>query len=870
MVIYRSMKPTQSALALVLLSAFSAAEIPKPNDAPKPKTPTESAAAFHLPEGFRMESMASEPLIASPTGLCWDERGRMFVCELHGYNLEGQLEIEDLNKTGELDTQVRRVEAAPKYKEAALAGTFGTVKLLRDTDGDGRMDSVEVWAKDLPPAYGIVPARGGIIVACAPDIVFLKDSKGDGKADTREVLFTGFKTGELWRGINTPRWGDDGWIYFGRGWAGSTITGPKLARPVTLPDTDFRIRPDGSAIEPVTGATHTFGFAMTEAGERFTVDTTVPAIYIAPLPWRYLERNPDAATPGLEVRTGDSHAWSLAAPHPWRKRRAEDPAYYQYYHSHYGAAESDADGWFTAACGPLIYRDQILPGLRGQYFVCEPSGNIIHRAVITPEGTVRNVKRKEGEEKSEFGATRDQWSHPVYLTHAPDGCIWVVDYYREIIEDYSAIPRHLQQQYGVYNGHDRGRIYRITHKDASLTSSPNMASLDRTALVREIRSPLLWRRQTAHRLLVERGEKTATVPLREALSAAESDAEAIITALYTLDDLDALTAADVVPFLNHRDESVRVIALQLADRWFSKDARALDAALSAATQERSPRVLLQDALSLGESKDARALAALAALAKDHADLRWMDTALLSSLHKRGAEMLSLLLPEPGRAGALLPKLAKAIASRGDGDEISLALAYTARAPESIKADLQRTLTAVKAKPASAKTATPIPTPEPIANPVSDETFRKYTAALAAERDLKRGHEVYQQTCALCHQIGNEGHAFGPDLIGELGVAEESLVRRALVPNERIRPGYEATMVDLRDGTSTAGLLKNDDATSLTLANPGGVEQVLLKKDVTGIRRLQTSLMPSFADALSPEDLANVLGWLRSQLRVPGK
>jgi hypothetical protein len=94
----------------------------------------------------------------------------MFVCELHGYNLEGQLDIEELNKTGRLDTQVRRVEADERFKRAAKVGTYGVVKMLQDTDGDGRMDKAVAWATNLPPAYGIVPARGGVIVACAPDM----------------------------------------------------------------------------------------------------------------------------------------------------------------------------------------------------------------------------------------------------------------------------------------------------------------------------------------------------------------------------------------------------------------------------------------------------------------------------------------------------------------------------------------------------------------------------------------------------------------------------------------------------------------------------------------------------------------------------
>src|SRR6266545_1551662 len=508
-------------LAAMLLVAADAAEIPvatgipNPGDAPKPMSPEESARAFQLPEGFRIEVVASEPLIASPSAVCWDERGRMFVCEVHGYNLAGQLDIEELNKIGKLDTQVRRVQADEKFKRAARAGTFGVVKWLRDLNGEGRMDAADVWATNLPPIYGLVPARGGVIVACAPDIVFLADRGGDGKAETRDLLFTGFPTGELERGINAPQWGADGWIYFGRGWGGGKITGPHLPEPVELPGSDFRIRADGSAIEPVTGATHTFGFAMTDAGDRFTVTTTIPGIFVAPLPWRYLARNPDAATPSLEAPTGDRRAYSISKPHPWRQKRADDPAYFKYYNARYGAAESEADGWFTAACGPLVYQDRVLPGLRGQYFVCEPAGNLIHRALIESNGSALKLRRAPGEEKSEFAASTDAWSHPMNLTHGPDGSIWVTDYYREIIEDYSAIPRHLQQQYGVYAGHDRGRIYRLTHRDAPPAPSADMSALDTKALARECGSPLFWRRQTAQRLLVERGEKDAAPALGE-------------------------------------------------------------------------------------------------------------------------------------------------------------------------------------------------------------------------------------------------------------------------------------------------------------------------------------------------------------------
>lgn len=103
---------------------------------------------------------------------------------------------------------------------------------------------------------------------------------------------------------------------------------------------------------------------------------------------------------------------------------------------------------------------------------------------------------------------------------------------------------------------------------------------------------------------------------------------------------------------------------------------------------------------------------------------------------------------------------------------------------------------------------------------------------------------------------------GPDLLGQVGLGEEALLKEVLMPNERIRPGYETTVVTLAEGNPVSGVLREDGATSVTLALPNGVTSVLLRKDVTGVRRVEASLMPSFAETLSPADLAHVVEGLR--------
>ncbi|MBI4601585.1 MAG: hypothetical protein HY721_06455 [Planctomycetes bacterium] len=153
-----------------------------------------------------------------------------------------------MNQAGVLDKSVRRIPASPEATARAEKDTYGTVKLLRDLDGDGRMDRSTVWADRLPPCYGLVEALDGVIVLCAPDIAYLADRDSDGEAEVREVLFTGFGAGELWTRINSPRWGLDGWIYAAPGHGSDgAIRGPRLRGEVRLGSTCFRFKPDGSA-----------------------------------------------------------------------------------------------------------------------------------------------------------------------------------------------------------------------------------------------------------------------------------------------------------------------------------------------------------------------------------------------------------------------------------------------------------------------------------------------------------------------------------------------------------------------------------------------------------------------------------------------
>ena len=662
------------------------AEIPKPTDAPRPLSPQDSHATFRVPAGLKVQLVAAEPLIHEPSGVCWDAKGRLFVSELHGYNLEGQFDIEEANKTGKLDMEVRRIAAPPEAKAKADAETYGTIKLLADTDGDGVMDKATVFADHLPACYGICVARDGIIATAAPQIIYLADRDGDGVAEVREVLYEGFAEGIFERNINQPQWGHDDWIYAGAGAGGGRITGPYLEEPVNLPAADFRFKADGSAIEPLVGRTHTFGIALTDRDEKIVINTTVAGILTAPVPWGALARNPDYAIGSVEYPLGGGRAYPTSKPHPWRTKREENAEFAKFYKDRYGIAESAASGYYTSCCGPLFYDDTALPGLAGQLFACEPSQNLITRGVIGRQTGSQNgrmtLSRLPEEAEDEFFTSTDIWFHAMALAHAPDGGMAVVDFYREIIEDYSAIPRYLQQQYELDHGKDRGRIWKIVPEQPLPVASADMSGLSTDALAQELASARFWRRQTARRLLVER-KATAAAPAIAKLVTPSAPRPAVVNALHTLAALGASDPATIRTALLHADAAVRTHAVAVAEPLLRAD-RGLCDALLTLVDDPDADVVRRVALALGAANDPRTLDALAGIARRSGDVPWMDAAVMSSLAGRAGQMLGLLLASPdtiGQAGRLVGPLATAVAARRQPDEFSTAITAIAAAKE---------------------------------------------------------------------------------------------------------------------------------------------------------------------------------------------
>lgn len=463
------------------------------------------------------------------------------------------------------------------------------------------------------------------------------------------------------------------------------ITGPNLKEPFKLGGSDFRIKADGSAIEHVNGSVSTFGLTMNDIGDRFPSSGGNPARYALPLPRDYLARNPHVSTPGsTQIAADYGNGYRLSDPHPWRVKRGKDPAWVKFY----GQRETNSN-YFSGGCSTTFYGGRLFPDeYHGNVFYCEPSLNIVHRSVVTRDGAGYVARRAPDEQESEFLASTDQWFRPMNLRVGPDGALYIVDMYREIIEDYSAVPRFLQQQYGLNKGKDHGRIWRLRPVQKNSTSRAVLGRATVMELTQALADDNPWRRSTAQRILIEQDFPDTRDSLVQLIRNRGTAPSGVIRALQTLRSLKLLKASDVQFALVHEHYGVRLHGLRLAGPWIDSN-QVLRGQLIGLRKDQDPRVRLQLAMTLGESKQGWPVESLVDLAQRHGSERWMATAILSSANNRNGgrlllELLSKIELSSGARG-LLESLAKTVGGRRDVEQ----MAATLRVVSSLNTDIQK-------------------------------------------------------------------------------------------------------------------------------------------------------------------------------------
>ena len=440
------MKIALSSLCFSLLLSFTSAllaqeeRIPHAQDKPPGPalSPAEAIAKMTMPEGFTVELVASEPDIVNPVAMTIDERGRFWITESLEYP--------------------RRSPGPGKDR----------VKILEDTDADGKADKFTVFMEGLNIPSGIAVGHGGVWVVNSPDILFVQDTDGDGKADTSEVVVTGFGRDDTHELPNSLTWGPDGWLYGLNGVfnPAHVVYGPKNPnfkegqKPWDFTCAMFRIHPKTREFQVFCeGTSNPWGIAFNDEGEAF-----ISACVIDHL-WHLTET-------GYYHRQGGPYP-----PFTWKIESIVS-------HKHQKAAYCGIH-WYDSDAYPEQYRKQLYMGN-------------IHGSCINADSIERFESTYKASPEPDLLSANDAWFMPVVQKTGPDGCLYILDWYDRYhcYQDANRDPAGIDRL--------KGRLYRLRYKDTPRAKSEDMAKLDDQELVGQLASRNGYRRDIAQRLLTER------------------------------------------------------------------------------------------------------------------------------------------------------------------------------------------------------------------------------------------------------------------------------------------------------------------------------------------------------------------------------
>jgi putative membrane-bound dehydrogenase-like protein len=573
------------------------------NVEPTARSPQASLHSIHTRPGFQVELMVSEPLVQSPINIAWGPDGKLWVVEMGDYPL-----------------------GADNHGKAG-----SRVKYLESTKGDGRYDKATLFLDGLHYATGVMPWGKGVLITCAPDILYAEATKGSGKADVVKKLYSGFVQGNPQHRCNGLTYGLDNWIYGANGDSGGNVRSAKTGKLVGISGRDFRLRPEDGAFETATGGSQ-YGRCRDDWGNWFGCNNSAP-MYQFVLDDHYLRRNPYLRSPDPRVQVSVAPGAAPVYPISRTLPRFNDP---------------EAANHFTSACSVIVYRDDLFgPLFAGNSFVSEPVHDLVHREIVSPRGVTFTSHRAADEQTSEFWASSDNWTRPTTIRVGPDGALWVVDMYREVIEHPEWIPPDWQKRLDLLAGHDRGRIYRVYPVGKKPRAIPRLDRLDTDGLVAALDSPSGWQRDLSQQILVQKQDRDAVEGLQW-MAGRSRNPLARLHALCTLDGLHALDAKLLGRALHDPHPGVRRHAVRLCESLLAAHPD-LGVEMAGLAKDADPHVRMQLAYSLGEWDDARAGEALGRLAvRDHDD-PYLWTAILSSVNKKNLEavLLAVLSNSPG-------------------------------------------------------------------------------------------------------------------------------------------------------------------------------------------------------------------------------
>ena len=562
---------------------------------PGPRNPQQSLKSIQVPEGFRVELVAAEPLVMDPIAIDWGADGKLWVVEMADYPLG----LDDQGEPG------------------------GRVRFLEDSNGDGLYDRSTLFLDGIAYPTGIMAWQDGVLVSAAPSIFFAADRNGDGVAEIIEERFKGFAEGNQQHRVNGFERGLDNWIYVANGDSGGEIESIKTGQKLSLGGQDLRIMPERGIMELQTGRTQ-FGRHRDDHGNWFGCSNPLPVRHFV-LADQYTRRNPFIAfsAPRLDIARVDNTELfpiSRILSH-W---------------SGYRPPESGTGHKFTSACSTSIYRDDLFgEDYRGDTFTCAPVHNLVHRRKLISDGESFSSIRPRELANREFLASTDSWFRPATVTTGPEGALWVVDMYRLVIEHPEWIDDQREKELFLRAGCDRGRIYRVLPVNHSAPQTLNFSSLSSSEITDLLESSNGRTRDLAQQELIYRADQSIESRLDKMVTQSSTEMGRL-HAMCTLSGLGQIRFSTLQFALTDSSPTVRRHAIRLCEPHLaSSDPNSVQClrTLAGLVSDSDPMVRMQLAYTLGEAEGESAAGILASLAQHSVESPYLRASITSSLHE---------------------------------------------------------------------------------------------------------------------------------------------------------------------------------------------------------------------------------------------
>ena len=821
-------------------------------------SPEESMKRIQLDGDYEVQLVAAEPLVLDPVEATWDDKGRMFVADMRDYPL-----------------------GPPNPGDPWLS----RIQLLTDEDDDGRMDKAVTFADHMDNVQGLLPYDGGLIATTRSQILFLKDTDGDNQADLIKPLIRGFNPKHSQLQVSAPRWGPDGCVHFNNGLDAREIyPADAPTKVVGIPGSNFKWNPKTGEITP-TGGKGQYGGAFDDYGHHFYCSNRNPLMFTV-MPYEVMLRNPhagitqvheDIATPGADTRV-----YPLQITH----------------------TTADAHAGTNTACSGLgVYRGQLMPELKNNVFVPDPTGQLVTRYKVEPNGA--SLKATRVGDRTEFFRSSDEWSRPVNFTTGPDGAIYICDIYRRWIDHARFFPEEFVKTHDMRQGENHGRIWRVVPKGQSTHGlQPVKATASSDGL-----KPI-----TTFPASVEPPERALFLKVPTITDVKEL---AVILTKHADDPWMAKMVASV------SSKQMGHVLSQLGDPFFSTFSE---------NRSTTVRTFAAGSLADAETDDVKLLLTL--LQKQPGELLWWKPALLQGLAKlpkgHGAaaqeiaalqskidaivadakapldQRLAVLPLLSSRKWAAVEPVMKSLLTSNQPTELTTAavallkkFSTTSTAPliydllpkagPALKRDLVTILTA------SATTALELfkrmdkgefPTAwvdvekrwayqrgkgemAELAKKLFGEAnsnraavVKDYMAATTMHGDAKKGQTVFATICITCHKHGTMGVDVGPPLSDVKVKPPEGLLSDILDPNRMFEARWSAYSIETKDGRTLSGLIQSETSDNIVLAMMGGAKETIPRSAIQDMKSLDRTLMPDGLEAaISKEQMSDLIAFL---------